>query len=166
MANEQNKVPESGTVTVACKLPNGLMLHLHDMVGQVEPVLGGGMREFKIARRVGEPVRLKGAAVPFGKIPTYTIKNGAALTPNVDAQFMRRWLDENKDHDAVKNNLIFVVGAKGDLGKVKEMKDVKSGLEPLDMSEVVRDGKKVAADLRVPRSSSPNLSEITEVDED
>ena len=165
MAEVQNKVPESGTVSIACKLPHGLIMQLYDMVGRSEPVLGGGMREFKIAQQKGEPVRLKGVAVPFGKIPNFVIKSGAAITANVDAQFAAEWFKANKDHDAVKNNLVFIVG-KGDLGKVKEMKDVRSGLEPLDMSEVSRDGKKVAADPRVPRASNPNLTEITEADED
>lgn len=159
--DQAQNIPESGTVTVACKLPHGLILQLHEMVETQEPVMGGGFRSFKIARAVGEQVRIRGNAIPFGKIPNYEIKSGFALTPNVNAQFFRRWMKDNQDHDVVKNNLIFAFEKTDSVvSKAKELKDELSGLEPLDMSKVTRNGKEMTADLRIPRPNSRNLSPI------
>jgi hypothetical protein len=161
---DPNKL-ESGTVTVACKLPHGMILQMHEMVEGNEPVMGGGTRSFKIARRVGEPVRLRGNAVPFGKAPMYAIEGGYALTPGVDAAFFSAWLKQNADHDAVKNKLIYAVGNK-DVGKPRELRELKSGLEPLDMSQTERNGRATVSDLRVPRTNNPNLTELSEATED
>lgn len=161
---DQNKL-ENGTVTVACKLPHGLILQMHEMVEGSEPVMGGGTRSFKIARRVGEPVRVRGNAVPVGKAPLHAIESGFALTPNVDAAFFSAWLKQNADHDAVKNRLIYAVGSK-DVGKPRELRELKSGLEPLDMSRTQRNGRDTVTDLRVPRTNNPNLTELSEATED
>lgn len=137
------------TVTVACKLPNGLLLRVFDMVPGFEPVLGGGTREIKVARQKGEPVKINGNAVPFGMPPAYTIIGGYALTPNVDAAFWAEWLKHNADSDVVKSGLIHAHATPDAVQKESRNREkVKSGLEPLDpenpMKGIKRADKKAA----------------------
>lgn len=132
MAEIISKSNASGYVTVACKLPNGLILHIDKMETIFEPVMGGGTRESKIASRLGEAVKINGNAVKFGDIPAFTIAGGYALTTNVPAEFWDAWLAQNKDSDMVKNGLVFAHG-KSDYAadKAKEQKDVLSGLHAI-----------------------------------
>lgn len=97
------------TVTVACKLPNGLLLELQ---GE-------------------ERVKLAGTAVPWGVAPRDV--GGYALTHNVDADFFARWLSVYKDYTPVKRGLIFAYPKSQDAqARALEMKNEKSGLEPID----------------------------------
>jgi hypothetical protein len=123
----------AGTVTVACKLPHGLILRLFRMETRNEPVMGGGTREVQVATQVGEPVVIKGYAAPFGQVPSVPIEGGYALTPNVDADFWAAWVKQNEDHDAVRNRLIFAnEKSESAQRKAKDQTKVRSGLEPID----------------------------------
>jgi hypothetical protein len=90
-------------VSVACKLPHGLIIN------------------------VGEnSVELKGSNSD-GAI------GGHGFTENVDAEFMDTWLKNNADHPAVKNKLIFVNTKTDKVkDQAKEQKDNKNGVEGLD----------------------------------
>jgi hypothetical protein len=128
-------LPDSGTVTVACKLPNGLILRLFEMQRTEELVMGGGVREVDKAFLTDhEPVVLKGCAAPFGS-PIVTI-GGYALTQNVDAQYFAEWLRQNSDSDIVRNRLVFAQATRDHVeGMAAEQEEVKSGLHPLTKSE-------------------------------
>lgn len=93
---------KSTTVTVACKLPNGL----------------------EIEHR-GHTVVLAGAN-------SSTAVGGYGLTPNVDADWFEDWMAGNLDHPAVKNNIIFANTPAQAADEAKEKKGVKTGLEPVD----------------------------------
>lgn len=132
----------SDTVTVACKLPHGLILRLHEMVDMNEPTAGGSFRKVKRAQVIGEPVMLKGYSRRFDRrLEPAPVAHGSsyALTYNVDADFFKKWLDQNKDLDAVKNNLIWAHG-EADMveGFVKEHETQKSGFEPIDPNNLPR----------------------------
>lgn len=97
------------TVTVACKLPNGLQLELEGK----------------------ERVVLRGTAVPFGAAPVDV--GGYALTQNVDADFWNEWLAKYKNYPPVKKGLVFAYAKPQDAqARALEMKDERSGLEPID----------------------------------
>jgi hypothetical protein len=97
------------TVTVACKLPNGLHL---DLKGR-------------------DRVTVRGPAVEWGKAPIAV--GGYALTPDVDADHWAAWLALYKDAPFVKNRYIFAFPKPADATSAAlEMKDEKCGLEPLD----------------------------------
>ena len=64
-------------VTVACNLPNGLILQLYKMVEFRENVMGGGSRISSIAQKMGDPVRLNGTATVLRLLTT--ARNAAAL---------------------------------------------------------------------------------------
>jgi hypothetical protein len=122
----------SGLTTVACKIPNGLVLRVFRQIEQHEPVMGGGTRPVKRAQMVGDPVKVHGPATPFGEAPKCLIVGGYAMTPNVDTEFFAKWLEQNADADAVKNNLIFASEKRGYVeGEAKTHEVALSGLEPI-----------------------------------
>lgn len=131
------------TVTVACKIPNGLHLRVFKMVDAQEPV-SGGTRTVKRAQQDGDTVFVRGPAVPFGQALQNAIA-GYALTSGIQAEFWAKWLEQNKDHDAVRNGLIFA-STKGDevRGWAKEGERVRSGLEPLQQKDDPRSPRKQA----------------------
>lgn len=142
-----------GQVTVACKVPNGVLLRLFKMVPSSEPVLGGGRRETTIAEVIAAPVKIHGPARPFGADPVALVVGGYALTPNVDADFFAEWMRQNADHDMVKNNLIFAHEKRDTVEKkAEDRSEVLSGLQPMDMSMVQKGTQIVAKDARIPRS--------------
>lgn len=124
------------TVTVACKLPNGLKLRVFEFVKGSEPVLGGGTREVQVPRQVGEAVEVKGFSIPRGpdfdpeKMPP--MSGGFALTPGVDADFFEKWMEQNKDSQVVREGLIFAHEKSSSArDEAKEKAELRSGLEPL-----------------------------------
>ncbi|TXH35298.1 MAG: hypothetical protein E6Q98_16025 [Rhodospirillaceae bacterium] len=137
------------TVTVACKIPNGLILRVFDMVDHDVPVMGGGTKTTKKAVQRGGMVKVNGPATPFGQAPRSQIVGGYALTHNVPAEFFKDWLKQNAEHDAVKNGLIFG-HEKFDAvhGRAEDGKKVVSGMHPLIPDK----------DPRIPRGPNPNVS--------
>lgn len=91
------------TVTIGCKLPNGLVLE----VG-------------------GKSVQINGAN-------STQLVGGHGITYGVDAEFWQAWLKQNADRAVVKNGFIFAheksVNAKAE---AKEKTDTKTGQEPID----------------------------------
>jgi hypothetical protein len=136
------------TVTVACKMPHGMLLRLFVFEDHNELVLGGGMKTIKRAVQVGEMVRLNGYAVPHGQERITPVAGGFGLTV-VDAEFMEKWMEDNQDLDAVKNGLIFVHESNEmAVGQAKEYKGLRNGLEPLD-PDTKKNGRFV--DPRIPQ---------------
>jgi hypothetical protein len=120
-------------VTVACKLPHGLILRVFGFDTRSEPVMGGGSKEVKVARQIGESVTLNGNAVPFGKAPEHPIIGGYALTHGVDKELFDKWLEQNRDSDLVRNRLIFAYESQDKaVDRAKEHAKARSGLEPID----------------------------------
>ncbi len=93
----------AGTVTVGCKLPNGL--HLDH----------GGKR-----------VTLKG-------INSSSVLNGHGITHGVDKDFFEAWMKAHKDDAPVKSGLIFAHASESSVrDEAKEKEKSKSGFERLD----------------------------------
>jgi len=151
-ATEGPRPKSSGeTVTVACKLPHGLMLRLFEMVDAPEPISGGGMKMVPRARQIGRAITVRGTALPFGKLPDFKIEGGYAMTEGVDADFWDQWLKANADSDVVRNGLIFASPRIGHaIGQAREQEEVRSGLEPLLLDR----------DPRAPKSLNPNVGNI------
>jgi hypothetical protein len=138
-----------GQVTVACKLPNGLILRVFDMIEKSESPVGAAPRTVREAASRAGSVTLKGCAAPYGT--PKLLHGGYALTHGVDADFFEAWMAQNKEHPAVKAGLIFA-HAKSDMaqGKAKEQAEIRSGLEPL----------KQKGDPRAPKRPSQHVSDI------
>src|SRR6266700_4672662 len=129
---------DSETVTVACKMPNGLLLQLCADEKGFEPLMGGGFREVTRSRRLPETVYIKGSSVNIedlrkGNMPEYYIISGYALTPGVPKKFWEQWLAQNKESDVIKNKILFA--ADGEINvraQAKEYANIQSGLEPIN----------------------------------
>lgn len=137
------------TVTIACKLPNGLVLRVFDFEEGQEPVMGGGMRTVKVAVQKGDTLRINGSAVAFGTIPSYKIVGGYALTPGIPKDFWELYEQQNHDQAFIKNHLVFAydkfVMAEG---AAEEHAGTKSGLQPIQINrqgqvEDPRAGRKI-----------------------
>lgn len=132
----------ASTVTVACKIPNGLILRVFNQEEYDEPVLGGGVRKAKRAVQVGNPVKIDGPAVPFGMQPNSPISGGYALTAGVDADIWTKWLEQNADLDAVKNKLVFAHARQDSAAaEARENETRVSGLQPIDPNGDARVGR-------------------------
>jgi hypothetical protein len=151
-------------VTVACKMPNGIILRGFDWNTEDVPVFGGGVKQQKVARPNGTQALINGARFPFGEAPAYAIVGGYALTPNVDAELWDLWFEQNKNSDLVKNKQIFAY-EKPEMATdaAKEHKAVRSGLEPINPG-VTKDakGKERPADSRMPRGTPQITGAVTE----
>lgn len=136
----------SETVTIACKLPNGMVLRLFQMTERAEQVLGGGQRKVKQAALIDRaPITIKGCATPFGvALQTF---GGYALTTGVDKEFWEEWVKQNADSDILKNNLMFVQGDEYRAAdQAKEQAEITSGLQPLNPDKDIRAPKRVTKD--------------------
>jgi hypothetical protein len=99
----KNTIPNSGKISVGCKLPHGLHLDIGDT-----------------------RVTLKGAN-------DAEIIGGHGITENVDAAFFAKWCELNHQHPALENNLIFAQAKTADVkAQAKEQKNVKTGFEGIN----------------------------------
>jgi hypothetical protein len=135
----------SGKVVVACKVPNGLILRIGHFVPVFVPVMGGGMKEVQEWRPGEISVTVLGPARPIGGDARVPTAHGYGITYDVDADFWKKWSEDNKDHDALKNHQLYAHEKNEFVVKwCAEHASVKSGLEP-----IVPD-----SDTRVPRHVS------------
>lgn len=136
----------AGFVTVACKIPNGLVLQLEKREMTVEPSPAGG-REVEVGRKIGEPVNINGCAMALtGQPPKHQIIGGYGLTV-IAKDFWDHWLKQNETLDAVKNKLLFAYEKRDTTeGKARELKGNRSNMEPLDT-----DGRNADKSPRDPR---------------
>lgn len=154
-----DELPDSGTVTVACNVATtGIVLQLYEFEESEEPVLGGGTRRRKVAVSIGDPITIFGTAIAKGVVPRCEILMGYALTRNVDAQFMKKWMHDNARSPLVINGGIKAWASERDnKGWVKENESRKSGLQPLDMR---LDEKGRPYDQRVPRKRNTGIGSV------
>ena len=129
----------SDTVIVGCKIPNGLILQLSHMERSSEPVMGGGHRDVKLGRKVGPKYVIKGPAFQVGVMPRYLIAGGYALTSGIPKDFWEEWLEQNKEADYVKNDLVIAHQSMEDLERhCLDNEHLKTGLEPMDPTRLPR----------------------------
>ena len=142
--------PQNGSrrVTVACNIPNGLVIRVHAPSTHMEPVLGGGVRDSQVAEEVGDRVTIHGYLRAHGdereiRVLTRGLgRSGWALTPGVNRTFFEEWIKQNKDMPAVKNGLIKAHESTSYLeGFAKEHTKLKNGVEPIDPKNPPRVGR-------------------------
>lgn len=151
---------KSSTVTVACKMPTGLILQLcRRTVQRIRTK--DGVYEQPMFEKIGQKVHIIGPASPAGQLPKgykrplLAPEGGYALTLNVDKDFWDEWLEQNKDTDIVKNKVIYAMPTRdGAEGMSADLEEVRSGLEALTGAD----------DPRVPRSLDPNIEDVKESD--
>ena len=125
------------TVYVACKLPNGIVLQIDEMVEHREPVMGGGFKEVKIARRLEQTYVIAGNALDVEKIKAgeidHLVIGGYAITPGIPKDFWDRWYEQHKHMDIVKGGHIKAEGSDASIRDyARDGQKLRSGLEPID----------------------------------
>ncbi|TAL90910.1 MAG: hypothetical protein EPN62_00810 [Candidimonas sp.] len=147
---KNNDVPSNSTVVVASKLPMDLILKLFDFKRQSEPVMGGGMREYKIAqpRPDTKVFVVQGNSFPQNKGAHQQIAHGFAITRDIPKAFWDEWLEQNKNSDYVRNGMIFAhEESASTMAEAHEKEGVKSNLERLDPNNLP-DGLKTSDEMR------------------
>lgn len=153
-------IPKSaGTVTVACKVPTGVVIQLCRKTEYAEETMQGTRMRVRYDR-YGPIVIVRGPAQPAGTAPRGYVRpvvvGGYALTPGVDADFWKAWLEQNKDSPLVLSGQIFAHGTTASTrAQAQEQREVTSGLEPLNM-----DG-----DPRMPKPATGSVTGIETADE-
>lgn len=123
----------AGTVTVACKIPNGLVLRVFVDETYSVPVMAGGIKEVKRSRPTEWSQKLNGPGRKIGQDVEHQIIHGAGLTHGVDADHFAKWLEQNRTADYVVKGLVFAQAKAADVvAQAQEHKREKSGLEPVD----------------------------------
>ncbi len=150
------KRTSKATVTVACKMPNGMILQLCKPMVHREPILGGGAREVTQWHPYGPKVKVHGPARPFGAAPATRVVGGYALTSGVPADFFAEWLEQHKEDAVVVNKMIMAHGNPNWIaGWAKDHRTLQSGLQPL---KVGLEGKGAIADPRVPKKPGEKMT--------
>lgn len=146
----------NGTVAVACKFPNGIVLQLSRRVDYVEEGSGGMRINRHRFDKIGPRYRVDGPAVPNGQRPKGyqepdEIRGGYAITFNIPQDFFEAWMAENKDNPLVTNGMIFAHTTRdATVGQAKEQEELRSGFEPLTPD----------TDNRMPKSLNPMVGKI------
>lgn len=141
----------SNLVTVACKVPNGLILRNHEMFDEAEPLFGGGYKTVRRSRPIGNPITIVGPSRAPGSDPdAKRVVGGYGLTFNVPRDDFERWMKDNADLDIVKLKLIFAhENVERVQDQARDQKMLRSGLEPLNVNGKKADGTYI--DPRMPK---------------
>ena len=120
-------------ISVACKVPNGIILRTGAFVDVPESVLGGGVRISRVWQADGKSIELKGPARPFGGEAKAPVEGGYALNHQIDSDLWERWLADNKDSPLVTNHIVFAAAKRDAIeGQARDKRDIRSGMEPLN----------------------------------
>lgn len=138
-------------VTVACNLPHGIVIRPYEWVPGREPILGGGVKETKIARPLGTSFVINGIARKMGEDLAHRVVAGYAITEGVPKDVWDQWVEDNKSSAMVTNKCVFAYEqADRAIAEAKDNKGRRTGLEPL-----AQDG-----DPRTPRPTNRNVKPI------
>ncbi|SDR17568.1 hypothetical protein [Paraburkholderia tuberum] len=132
---KSNDVEANATVIVASKLPMDLIARLYNAVERAEPVMGGGVRKFRVyePRPDTKAFIFQGNSFPQNKGAHQRIVAGYALTHDIPKAFWDEWLAQNEKSDYITNGMIFAHTQDGStVAHAKEMEGEKSNLERLD----------------------------------
>ena len=155
-----NMPAASETVTVACKLPAGIILQACEMVPKWDD---GGKREILEARRLPRTFKIAGSGNPIKpRKDGVQVVGGYAITHNVPADLWKAWFEDNKESDFIKNRLVFAreksVAVEDEAKNNAKM--ARSGLEPLNPEKIIKNGRQVPADPRIPHAIDPNEGQL------
>ena len=114
----------SATCTVLCSLPHGLIIERDLVVNPVTQTVTRGANYLAI--------KLSGSntssRIDLGPNP---IERPPGITENVPLDFIENWLKEHADLVYVKNGMISIVKPSDVKAASTDMKQIKTGLEPL-----------------------------------
>lgn len=133
-----------GTITVACKIPNGLVLRVFVPETYDVPVMGGGMKTVTRSRPTDWTQKLNGPARKTGQDVPWQIIHGVGLTHGVDADRFAQWLEQNKSSDCVVKGLVFGQAKPNDtIAQAHEHRNERTGMEAVDPTNMPPEFKRV-----------------------
>lgn len=158
-------------VVVACKLPNGLVLHLEKETKVLEQRQNGPPEWVTLwVKDTDKPeVRVHGNRVRFGDIPSWQIVGGYGLTENVDRDFWVAWLEKHEKQPYVVNELIWAEPTMDAArSRAKNQREVLSNMEPLNpatkrVHDANGDEKVTHVDPRWPRRITNTVGSVSEL---
>lgn len=169
----ESKVPDTGTVTVACNVANGLVLKLYKFENKYEAVMGlpdaKRLTKEAVLDESQGTVTLFGPAPEISKDPAHRcivvrgLNNSAyALTPNVNAEWFAEWLKQNEQNPIVRNGCVFAYADEASVrDAAKDHKEFRSGLEPLTTGT---DANGQPRDPRIPKKSSAAVGAVSAIE--
>jgi len=126
---EVKPVTGTATVTVACKVLNGMRCRIHKL-SKVTEVGMGSTRTVQQWLETDKEFVLAGPAHAQNEGPRHQVVGGFAITYGVPKDLWDEWRQQNSDLPAVKNGLIFAYEAPDKaMDAAKERKGIKTGLE-------------------------------------
>ena len=138
------------TVSVACKVPMGLVLRVHGTM-EVSEQTTNGPRLTKVFPVLKE-YTVKGPSHPVNRLAKAPIAGGYAITRGIPKDFWDKWLADNRESPLVVNHQIFAADTPTYVaGQAKEMREIRSGMEPMNPN-----GK----DSRIPKPTRPEAGKI------
>lgn len=156
------------TVTVACKIPSGLVLQLQRPLDKFEDTREGPQpRKYMV--KYGAIHVVRGPAYPCGTVPKGfpkppIIEGGYALTPGIPRDFWDQWLEQNKTaayvtpSNGADHGSIFAYPDMEDVvAAAAEQEKYLTGLEPLSTDE---DAKGRLTDRRLPRPANMAIGKV------
>lgn len=131
------KLDITGTVSVACNCPSGLILRKHIQIPNRNPRGPNGEEPpmMWVPDPKSKPVRVRGPSIGRGGDAgpvRFAIAGGYAITRNVPRDVWEAWLEQNKDSTLVENRMIFACKTESEAEQKALKADTKSGYEPLD----------------------------------
>lgn len=134
----------TGTVTVACKLPHGLVLQLQEPRQVAEPTQTAPDRKVTRYERVGKSVVINGCALHNDRPSSKQVMGGFALTHGVDAAFFNQWMKENEQHPAVEGGFIFAASRiEAVEAQIAKGASRLTGMEPADPKGLPAEFRKI-----------------------
>lgn len=132
------------TVTVACKMPHGLILRLFEFVETTQAAPSGHVVVKEARERVNpgtdQPSRVKIQGYlnrEMSRMLTPSQAPSWVLTEAVDKGFWDEWTKQNKDFDPFVNGLIFAApNAAAAHREIANRMAMRNGFEPVDPSNM------------------------------
>lgn len=140
----------STTVSIACKLPAGLVMQLQREETRRDPAPNDGNRTVKVFAKYGDKYTLNG----FSRSPSLNPKlvvGGFAITSNIPKDFAEEWFKQNADFPPVKRGFVKMFSSDNMAsGYASEHEKMKSGYEPTDPNDLPEEfrGRIEKADVR------------------
>ena len=133
---EQTMESSGETVSIACKIPMGLILHVFKKSITPTKMESGAIRDVEGYDRFGKEYRIYGPSHPQDGGPHCLIVGDYAITPNIPKEHWDLWFAQHRNDDMVINRMIFANSTSKVGGQAKEQKDLKSGLERRDPNKL------------------------------
>ena len=133
---EGTREASGDTVSVACKVPMGMILRVHKRVMMPHKTTEGMIRDVPEYHQVGKEYMVYGPSHPQNAGPHCTIIGDYAITPGIPREHWELWSQQHRGDMMVINRMIFAYSSNKIAGAAKEHAELKSGLERLDSSRL------------------------------